>query len=169
MNTTKYTPKHLKLWTLPPSYFGPNWEGFYSAGFGQHRDSDTLERSNFEVASKDILQASNGGAQVVSENHWAVGWVEWIAIPADDYWALKVADDLVAAANQYPVLDDDHFSELEQNEADEIWANCYSVSQRIEYIRHSSEGDFDFRNLADLLACVRGKYFAGLASELCHS
>ena len=31
---------------------------------------------------------------VVRETHWAVGWVEWIAIHQDDEKALKIADDI---------------------------------------------------------------------------
>lgn len=159
-----YTPKFLKLWTLPSCYIGSTWDGFYSAGFGRSRDSGALERSNFEVAWK-ALQAVSENVQIVSENHWAVGWVEWIAIPADDYAALKAADEMVAAVDNYPALDDIDYFKREQTEADETWANCYNVKERVRYIReHSSQ--FDFRDLADMLRCVRGNYFAGYASEL---
>jgi hypothetical protein len=161
-----YTPTHLKLWTHPDNYGGAVWPNFYSSGFGQSRDSDALERSNFAVAWKRISAVSQcEETQVVRESHWAVGWVEWIAIHADDTAALKVADGLREDVEQYPVLDDDHFTETEQEEADEIWANCYSVKERIRYIREHNQ-DWDFHNLADLLGCVRGKYFAGYASEL---
>lgn len=159
-----YTPKFLKLWALPSSYFGATWEGFYSSGFGQHRDSDCLARSNFRVAWKAISEVSER-AQIVSENHWAVGWVEWIAIPADDYAALKVADECMAAVDNYPVLNDTDHSELEQEEANEVWASCYSPKERIEYMR-KFRNQFEFHNLADALGCARGKYFAGWASEL---
>ncbi len=162
---TTYTPKFIKRWTLPPSYFGATWEGFYSSGFGRSRDSDCLERSNFEVAWK-ALQGVSDNVQIVSENHWAVGWVEWIAIPEDDYKALKAADEMCAAVESYSVLDEDDHSEKEQAVADETWANCYSVKERIAYIRRASQYEFEFHSLADMLGCVRGKYFAGYASEL---
>ena len=32
-------PKHLKRWSMPPSYFGAVWPDYYSAGVGQSRDS----------------------------------------------------------------------------------------------------------------------------------
>jgi hypothetical protein len=42
----------VKPWSHPECYSGQTWEGYYSAGFGQSRDSDSLERSNFAVAAK---------------------------------------------------------------------------------------------------------------------
>ena len=159
-----YTPENLKLWTMPDSYFGAVWPNTYSSGFGQSRGSDALERSNFRTAWKAISAVAED-SRIVREGHWAVGWVEWIAINADDIEALKVADRLAERYERYPVLDENDFSELEQEEADEVWKNCYRASERIEYIREN-RNQFEFRNFADLVACVRGKYFAGWASEL---
>lgn len=169
-----YEPKHIQRWTMPPCYVGEVWPEFYSSGFGQHRDSDALARSNFQVAFVQISKATSLPEdqdeihpQIVRENHWAVGWVEWIAIHQDDDGALKAADELRESYNGYPVLDEDHFYRVEDAEANEVWANCYDVSDRIKYIRkHRSQ--FEFHDFQDMLACVRGKYFAGYASELLH-
>jgi hypothetical protein len=65
----------------------------------------------------------------------------------------------------YPVLDENRFAEIEQEDADLTWKNCYSNKNRLEYIRQHRD-DFEFRSFVDLLACVRGKYFGGQASEL---
>jgi hypothetical protein len=156
---------------MPDCYFGPTWPATYSSGFGQSRDSDCLERCNFKVAFEAILNASTlptddeTRPQIVRENHWAVGWVEWIAIHQDDNGALKRADELRDDYAAYPSLNDDKLSEMEQQEANEVWANCYDVSERVEYIRQY-RSQFEFHNYADLLGCVRGQYFAGYASEL---
>src|SRR3990172_58141 len=159
-----YEPKHLKLWAHPDNYVGEVWPATYSAGVGQSRDSDALERPNFA----SMLEALGGESEtvtVVRESHWAVGWVEWIAIQQDDVKALQTADAIKAAIDDYPVIDEDHFRETERLEADEVWSNCYSPTERIAYIRkHRSQ--FEFRDFLDLLGCVRGKYFAGYASEL---
>jgi len=161
-----YEPKNLKLWTMPDSYFGAVWPAYYSAGLGQSRDSDALERSNFIC----MLRALGGESEtviVVRESHWAVGWVEWIAIHQDDAKALQIADEVQAALADYPVVNEDHWSTLEDDEAQEVWANCYSPDERVAYIRrHRSQ--FEFHDFSDLLGCVRGKYFAGYASELLH-
>lgn len=159
-----YEPKHLKRWAMPNSYFGEVWPAYYSSGVGQSRDSDCLEESNFAV----MLQALGGESEtviVVRESHWAVGWVEWIAIHQDDEKALQIADEQKERLQDYPVLSEDDFSERETNRADDVWKNCYLVSERIRYIR-DNRSQFDFRDFADLLGCVRGNYFAGHASEL---
>jgi hypothetical protein len=111
------------------------------------------------------ISAVSEEAQIVRENHWAVGWVEWIVIPEGDSIALRTADGLRDDYAQYPVLSDEDLSELEQEEANEVWANCYRAKERLEYIRNH-DGQFEFRSLADLIGCVRGKYFAGVPSEL---
>ena len=160
----EYTPNHLKRWSMPSHYFGATWPAYYSAGVGQSRDSDCLESSNFATMIR-ALGGESDTVTIVRESHWAVGWVEWIAIQQDDGAALKIADDLIARLQDYPVLDESDFSEREQEEANQIWTNCYDSKERIAYIRkHSSQ--FEFHNFADLLGCVRGKYFAGYASEL---
>jgi hypothetical protein len=102
---------------------------------------------------------------VVREGHWAVGWVEWIAIHATDDKALQIADANVARLENYPVLDESDWSEREMETANEVWRNCYSWQQRIAYMRDNSS-QFDFHNYSDMLDCARGKYFAGYASEL---
>lgn len=99
-----YQPKSLRRWTHPDNYAGATWEGFYSSGFGRSRDSDCLEETNFQVAW-ERLSAISENVQMVHESHWAVGWVEWIAIPADDAPALKLADSLRARYESYPCLD----------------------------------------------------------------
>jgi hypothetical protein len=159
-----YTPEHLKLWSMPSHYFGETWPGYYSSSVGQSRDSDALERSNFRM----MLAALGGESetvQVVRESHWAVGWIEWIAIHQDDSAALQIADDIAARLKDYLVIDESNWSETEQQDANETWKNCYDPQERIAYIRkHRSQ--FEFRNFADLLGCIRGNYFAGYASDL---
>lgn len=158
-----YEPKHLKLWTMPDSYFGSVWPGHY-VFFGQHRDSDALTRSNFISALKKIGGESET-VTVIRESHWAVGWVEWIGIHQDDELALRKADEVMARYDGYPVVDEDHYSETEQEEAQEIWTNCYSDQNRLEYIRKHRD-QFEFHSIKDIIANVRGRYFSGYASEL---
>lgn len=183
MNTTTgpYTPKNLKRWTLPQCYVGVEWRDYYSAGVGRSRDSDALERANFEAmlkalggeqCDKDREDPNDEGSalslvRVVRESHWAVGWVSWIAIHETAVKQLEIADKLKGKLDDYPVIDEDLFSQYETDEANEVWKNCYRAKDRVEYIRkHHSQ--FDFRDFQDLLGCVRGNYFAGYASELLH-
>jgi hypothetical protein len=153
----------LKKWTMPRNYFGEEWPEFF-VGLSQTRDSDCLERSNFAC----FLAGLGGESEtvlVIREGHWACGWVEWIAIHQDATQAIEKAEKMMERLEDYSVLNEDDFSEREEKEAGEVWKDCYSVKERIEYIRgHSSQ--FDFRDFSDLRACVRGEYFAGIAGEL---
>jgi hypothetical protein len=164
MENHMYQPEHLVRWTKPDSYFGASWPEYYSSGVGQSRDSDALEASNF----RSMLKALGGESEtvlVVRESHWAVGWVEWIAIHETDDKALAAADEIKTALEDYPVVDEDDFSELKQEHAEQTWQNCFNDAARLAYIReHRSQ--FEFRDYADLIGCVRGRYFAGYASEL---
>lgn len=159
-----YTPKHLKRWTKPDHYAGASWPEYYSSGVGQSRDSDDLEESNFAVMLKD-LGGESDTVLVVRESHWAVGWVEWIAIHQSDDKALAIADRNKKRLADYPVLDENDWSDRETESANRVWTECYSVKERIDYIReHRSQ--FEFHDYAHMIGCVRGKHFAGYASEL---
>lgn len=138
-----------------------------------HRDSDALSRSNFEVAEQALKalpevkgwQGENGPVEIVRFNHWAVGWVDYLCVNPECKPAVTLAESMREKLEDYPVLDEEHYSQTEQTEADETWRNCYNERERVKYIReHRSQ--FEFHDLADLLGCVRGKYFAGYASEL---
>lgn len=147
MNTL--TLKYLKPWTLPPSYGGAHWDDWY-VFLGQNRDSNALTRSNFEcgltairkVCSKQDLvdalpeDAECASVQVVCENHWAVGWIEWIAIHKSDTKALELADYLLEQLEDYPVLNEEHWSELEYTEACEYWSQL-RVKDRVEYLQRA--------------------------------
>lgn len=153
----------LNRWTRPSHYMGASWPEYY-VFLGRSRDSDDLTESNFECG----LQAIGGESdtvRVVRESHWACGWIEWIAIHESDESALAIARELIDGLNAYPVIDEDDWSERESESADNFWRDCFDVSDRVAYIReHRSQ--FGFHNMADLIACARGRYFSGYASNL---
>jgi hypothetical protein len=78
---------------------------------------------------------------------------------------LRIADRNVERMKDYSILNEEDYSERESEEADSVWCHCYSWQERIRYIRENAS-QFDFNDYADMLACVRGKHFAGYASEL---
>jgi hypothetical protein len=136
-------PKHLKRWSMPRYYFGAQWPEYYSAGVGRSRDSDCLEQSNFAV----MLTALGGETETVivfRENHWAVGWVEWIAIHELDAKALAIADAQCERLANYPVLDEDDWSRREYEEQCETWANA-GLQGRIDYCRRADVSIFAAR------------------------
>ena len=92
MRTQVATENTLRRWTLPANYMGAKWPDYYSAGVGQSRDSSAFERANFDAMLALLGGEKSGGedpkdegsalslVRVVRASHWAVGWVEWIAI-----------------------------------------------------------------------------------------
>jgi hypothetical protein len=148
----------VKQWQHPDSYFGATWEGWYSAGFGQSRDSDALEASNFQVAYAELSKLStdvdgDSSVQIIREGHWAVGWVEWIAIHSSNITALERARKLCERANDYPVLDEEDWSRREDEECERTWHEGFNASDRVDYLRRHS---YTATSLSDLLQAVRG-------------
>ena len=138
-------------------------ENWFVLPTGQNRDSDCLDRSNFDCAV-DILGGESDNVVIHRFNHWACGWLEIIVVKPgtpEHETAKKIETDLA----DYPVLDDNHYYNLEHTEATEVWRDCYNDKDRLEYVK-SNRDQFEFNNYADLMNCVRGDYFAGDASEL---
>jgi hypothetical protein len=130
---------------------------------GQSRDSDCLERSNFETALA-ILGGESDDVRVERFDHWAVGWIEEVYVRPDSE-AYKIAVDIEKRLQNYPVLDEEDYCQKEYEEASEVWANCYNETERVKYIREN-RSQFDFNDFAELRAVIKGKYFNGYASDL---
>lgn len=132
-------------------------------GIVRTRDSGALERANWDEACAALAACSNDH-EVHRFNHWGPGWFEIILIRPDSA-AEHIGVEMEASLATYPVLSEERWSEYEHADADEVWRNCYTPATRLAYIRkHRSQ--FEFRDLADMLGCVRGHYFAGDAGEL---
>lgn len=145
------------------NYAGETEFGDFQSLLTQNRDSGCLIRSNFRSALNK-LGGESENVIIHRFGHWACGWWESLAVKVGtpEY---AIAEQIEARLEDYPVVDEDDFSELENDEANDIWRDCYSPNERVEYIRkHRSQ--FDFQGLADMIGCIRGKYFAGYASEL---
>jgi hypothetical protein len=64
--------------------------------------------------------------------------------------------------SEYPKADDEDFSHEEEEEADEVWKNCYTDRERIAELR---EEPVPFDSLADMVGAVRGRWCPYDASE----
>jgi hypothetical protein len=109
-----YQPQHLEQWTMPDSYIGPSHYGTYYF-LGKNRDSDILTQSNFECGL-ELLGGESETVQVIRDRHWACGWIEYILIHESDIKSLQVADEIAAALEDYPVVDEFHYSEFEHEQ-----------------------------------------------------
>lgn len=159
-------PAHLKRWELPRNYVGAQWPDYF-VFLGRTRDSDCTTNCNFTEGLKR-LGGESDTVLVIRESHWAVGWVEWIGIHESDAKALASADEIAGRLEDYPIVDEDALSEAEMEEANLVWRDCYNTKERFAYVRrHRSQ--FEFRDFGDMLGCLRGRYFAGYASELIYN
>lgn len=114
------------------AYWGDKSEsGGWGRAFGQSRDSDALERSNFEVITTDMLERFPDDFAIERDNHWAVGWVETGRVrvlknPDDEITLDNLTDafhaclEWKAKLDNYPVANEEHFSELEWREFTEF-------------------------------------------------
>lgn len=125
--------------TRPDSYSTSDDRLFWSHGltFGQHRDSDVLDRSNYERISEDMRAEFPADTDVQYFSHWAVGHGETLIVrvlrdPDDDITpgnitaafaiVTSIAD---ALRSDYPVYDDSHYSQLEHDEQREEYESAW--------------------------------------------
>lgn len=151
-----YEPQNLQRWTLPECYIGEHFPDYYVGPCGVHRDSDVLAKANWEALCKAIPEDGER-VKVVTAMHWAVGWVSWLAIHKDNDDALREADEIAAALENYPVVDDELYSQMENDENEEDWRNMGVKDRLALYRRYGYDGG----DLAALLrAILRGDWTA---------
>ena len=150
-------------WDGPENFLGTLPEPGWGLLLTRTRDADVLTQSNWEGALAE-LGGESDDVEVIRIGHWACGWIEFLGVrEGTDVYERAV--EIRNALLDYPVLDEEDFSQREWDEAQRVWADCYRVQDRIRYIReHRSQ--FEFRDFAELLANVRGNVFSGYPSEL---
>jgi hypothetical protein len=143
--------EHLEAcaWKTPDSYAGFSPIGDYCI-LSRHRDANIIDESNWRVAlaSSDAKPWDNGDDNFEDRPmvyHWRaghclVGWVEYLMVRADaDEDTLKRAGEIVCALDDYPILDEWDYSELEEEAIQEAWSNL-DLRGRYEVI-HYRDGE----------------------------
>lgn len=96
-----------------------------------NRDSDSLTRSNWEVVTAELVKL---GAEIHRFGHWGNGWFEIVLVPPGGE-AERCAAEWEAALADYPVANEDHWSELQYREASEYWGHLSLSGRRDECSR----------------------------------
>jgi hypothetical protein len=141
-------------WKHPDYYGGFSPDGDYLI-CSQHRDSDALERSNYECIGRELgAEAFDDGREHPEERpvvydfrarHWAVGWVDYLLVRSDaSADILERAGEILAALSDYPVYNEEHFSGLEYNETLDYWVSL-PMSERVALCRENGESIFAAR------------------------
>ena len=76
------------------------------------RDADLLAQVNFEVFIREfnaVGLVEDVDYAIERARHWACGWVDFLIVPPSGK-AEKIANDLLAALEKYPCLDDELYS-----------------------------------------------------------
>lgn len=109
----------------PCGYWGEN--GAWLVVAGRHRDSDSVEESNFRSMLRD-LGGEGEFVAVERENHWAVGWVEHLLLHPDATELVAKAEEWREGLEDYPVYDEEDWSKLEWDSFHE-----YAASELKQY------------------------------------
>lgn len=114
---------------------------FLMAPVQQTRDSGTLDRSNFRACLK-ALGGESDTVQVHRFGHWGPGWYELILIDPADLRAVGIAEDIAAGLEDYPVIDEEDWGELQSEYAADYWRGL-SVSERLNMITAANDRTSD--------------------------
>lgn len=95
-------------------------------GFYKTSSSDILEKSNFEVISQDLIKRFPGDIDIETYSHWAFGSIDQLVCKIlkngteiDDNNITDVFSAVIEwmeKLESYCVADEDHYSELENEE-----------------------------------------------------
>ena len=127
----------LPEWEHPSDYGGFSPDGDFIIA-SVHRDSTLLERCNWESWQEfqnemNAKHEARDNPDLVSgedttyvyefrASHWAVGWVDYMLIRRDAPDEIQAkAYEMLGALADYPILDEEKFSNMEHEEAQELW------------------------------------------------
>ena len=165
-----------RKWTRASNYAGPDWHN-YALVVSCHRGSDLLEQCNLEAATsflepfttKDAsdetlalfyaecdnkdemkdLKEELRAAVVVTNNHWAVGWVKYLMVDLGDRDAVLAAGAILQDLDDYPILDENAYIEAEDKAIDECWKSMRQT-ERVYILKRAYFSEQDAQRYAAL-------------------
>lgn len=124
-------------------------EDWLVVGVSRTRDSGPLAESNFACTVREIRKAAQadedeaGDWSIERFGHWGPGWFEIIVVrPGTE--AARVAQEISDALEDYPVVDEDDFSEREWEAACDAWEHS-SLRGRVELLQDARQCIFAAR------------------------
>lgn len=168
MNTNTATAGELSIWQTPKCYFGFDPVGHVIV-MTRHRESSILANSNWWIVrqrlesmhKRPIMRlediAHDGPFSRFDPDNtpllydWRasdslVGWIEYLMIRpcAEVESLLQVARGVQRELDAYPILDEDDYSERQQEAMENYW-NTESLKQRIDWCQESGTSIFSSR------------------------
>lgn len=119
MQTNAEHFKELNRGGWPCSYYGehPDWFQVIS----KSRDSKIIEESNFRATLKALKKISEDGIIIETARHWGCGWIETLIIDPSNEKLVREATEILNALADYPIVDDEDFSNLEREKLEAYW------------------------------------------------
>lgn len=105
------------------------WAGV-GIGPGKNRDSDAIDRSNWEVVVTELNERfpdeTPAPWNIAHLGHWAVGWVEFLCYNTGKPEVVEYFESIKSKLSDYPVLDESHHSDLvwSENHPDDGYCYC---------------------------------------------
>ncbi len=107
----------MDKWIRASNYMGDDYSEYYIV-ISHHRDSGILDESNYQT----VYEALKDYPGFIDPNFrdWLVGWVQTIMIHESDTEGRDKAQELIDRLDDYPILDDEDFSNREWEEVSRI-------------------------------------------------
>lgn len=112
----------MEKWKSASNYMGEEYPDYYVL-IGQNRDSNYMDRANFDEAL-EALGGESETVKVIRSGHWAVGWVEVILIHESDKEHIKIGEEIQDSLSDYPVLSDERYYSYEAKEVNDYWMSA---------------------------------------------
>ena len=104
-----------------------------------HRDSDALDVANHEslIARLEAVDPDGAHHEVMHCGHWAVGWIDHVIVDVSHAGVMGVLATAMGDLEDYPILDEMHYSEVEQgmHEDGECREHCSECEYERERVR----------------------------------
>ena len=117
---------------FPDFAWSDQQEGVWTIAYTHNRDSGLLDRVNGEVIAETMAKFEED-ARPEHHRHWACGWIEGWAIRVYDQdgnitEAFKAWENLEHRMSDFPVLDNDRYSEAE---TEALWDEVAEAVRRV--------------------------------------
>ncbi len=113
---------------------------WYVAPCGINRDSRDLDLSNW-AEQTTLLGGESDTVEIHRFGHWACGWFEICIVTGA---SVETAQGIADRLENYPVLNEEDFSQRETDSANQYWEQC-SVKERVELCQRAGVSVFAAR------------------------
>ncbi len=123
---------------------GPNFSEYYEGPMKLGNHPNALDDSNFRVALVMLGPEEDCSIEVHSFGHWAYGSYEQILVHESDAYSLAILQGIADKLADYPILDEEDYSNLTVERMNELWINL-SLTERVEMCAKSGGSIFGAR------------------------